>query len=67
MEEEQKKHSDIEFVYADAQNDSSTQKGDIENFVARGVDAIIFTLVDTVAATDIVNKVNEADIPLILR
>ncbi|WNS77797.1 sugar ABC transporter substrate-binding protein [Domibacillus sp. DTU_2020_1001157_1_SI_ALB_TIR_016] len=66
MEEEQKKHPDIEFVYADAQNDSSTQKGDIENFVARGVDAIIFTPVDTVAAMDIVNMVNEADIPLIV-
>lgn len=66
MKEEQKKHPDIEFVYADAQNDSSTQKGDIENFIARNVDAIIFTPVDTVAAMDIVNTVNDADIPLIV-
>jgi len=66
MKEEQKKHPDIEFVYADAQNDSSTQKGDIENFIARNVDAIIFTPVDTVAAMDIVNIVNDADIPLIV-
>lgn len=66
MKEEQKKHPDIEFVYADAQNDSSTQKGDIENFIARNVDAIIFTPVDTVAAMDIVDTVNDADIPLIV-
>lgn len=66
MKEEQKKHPDIEFVYADAQNDSSTQKGDIENFIARNVDAIIFTPVDTVAAMDIVNIVTDADIPLIV-
>lgn len=66
MEEEEKNHPDIEFVYADAQNDSSTQKGDIETFIARGVDAIIFTPVDTVAAVDIVDTVNEADIPLIV-
>lgn len=66
MEEEEKKHPDIEFVYADAQNDSSTQKGDIETFIGRGVDAIIFTPVDTVAAVDIVETVNAADIPLIV-
>lgn len=66
MEAEEKNYPDFEFVYNDAQNDSATQKSDIETFISRDVDAIIFTPVDTTAAVDIVDTVNAADIPLIV-
>lgn len=67
MKEEDKKHSnDFEFVYTDAQNDSAKQMNQIENFISRKVDAIIFNPVDTVAAVDIVARANEAGIPIIV-
>jgi inositol transport system substrate-binding protein len=58
MKEEQKKYPNVEFIYSDAQNDSSKQMNQIENFITQKVDAIIFTPVDTVAAVDILAKVN---------
>lgn len=66
MKEEGKNYSDFEFIYSDAQNDSAKQMNQIENFIAQKVDAIIFTPVDTVAAVDIVARVNEAKIPIIV-
>lgn len=66
MEAEEKKHPEYEFVYVDAQEDSSTQMSQIENFISQGVDSIIFTPVDTVAADQIVDTINEADIPSIV-
>jgi inositol transport system substrate-binding protein len=66
MKEEQKNHPDFEFIYSDAQNDSAKQMNQIENFIAQKVDAIIFTPVDTVAAVDIVARVNGAGIPVIV-
>ncbi|WP_332631346.1 sugar ABC transporter substrate-binding protein [Halalkalibacter flavus] len=66
MNEEAANHPDFEFVYSDAQEDSSRQMNQVENFISRGVDAIIFMPVDTVAAPDIVAKVNEAGIPIVV-
>jgi inositol transport system substrate-binding protein len=66
MKEEQKKYPDVEFIYSDAQNDSSKQMNQIENFITQKVDAIIFTPVDTVAAVDILAKVNASGIPIIV-
>ncbi|MFD2215495.1 sugar ABC transporter substrate-binding protein [Metabacillus endolithicus] len=66
MKKEQKNYPDIEFIYSDAQNDSAKQMNQIENFIAQKVDAIIFTPVDTVAAVDIVARVNDAGIPIIV-
>ncbi|MDT8859247.1 sugar ABC transporter substrate-binding protein [Alkalihalobacillus sp. MEB130] len=66
MNEEASNHPDFEFVFSDAQEDSSRQMNQVENFITRGVDAIIFMPVDTVAAPDIVSKVNEASIPIIV-
>lgn len=66
MEEEELNHPDFEFIYSDAQNESATQVDQIENFISRGVDAIIFTPVDTIAAVDILERVNEANIPVIV-
>jgi inositol transport system substrate-binding protein len=66
MKKEDKKHKDFEFIYTDAQNDSAKQMNQIENFISRKVDAIIFSPVDTVAAVDIVARANEAGIPIIV-
>jgi inositol transport system substrate-binding protein len=66
MKEEEKNHPDFEFMYSDAQNDSAKQMNQIENFITQGVDAIIFTPVDTVAAVDILARVNDAGIPIIV-
>ncbi|PLR87762.1 MULTISPECIES: sugar ABC transporter substrate-binding protein [Bacillus] len=66
MKEEEKNHPDFKFMYSDAQNDSAKQMNQIENFIAQKVDAIIFTPVDTVAAVDILARVNEAGIPIIV-
>jgi inositol transport system substrate-binding protein len=66
MNEEGKKHPDFEFIYSDAQNDSAKQMNQIENFITQQVDAIVFTPVDTVAAVDILARVNEAGIPIIV-
>ncbi|MDT8859256.1 sugar ABC transporter substrate-binding protein [Alkalihalobacillus sp. MEB130] len=66
MNEEAANHPDFEFVYSDAQEDSARQMNQVENFISRGVDAIIFMPVDTVAAPDIVAKVNEAGIPIVV-
>ncbi|RBW68551.1 sugar ABC transporter substrate-binding protein [Bacillus taeanensis] len=66
MEEEEKNHPEFEFLYADAQNDSAKQMNQVENFITQQVDAIIFTPVDTIAAVDILARVNEAGIPIIV-
>jgi inositol transport system substrate-binding protein len=66
MKEEAENHPDFEFIYTDAQNDSARQMDQIENFITRNVDAIVINPVDTTAAVDIINLVNNAGIPIIV-
>ena len=66
MKEEAANHSEFEFIYTDAQNESARQLNQIENFIAQGVDAVVFTPVDTVAAVDIIARVKDAGIPVIV-
>ncbi|GAE27980.1 inositol transport system sugar-binding protein [Halalkalibacter wakoensis JCM 9140] len=66
MKEEAENHPDFEFIYSDAQNDSARQMDQIENFITRNVDAIVINPVDTTAAVDIINLVNNAGIPIIV-
>ncbi|KHF40905.1 sugar ABC transporter substrate-binding protein [Halalkalibacter okhensis] len=66
MKEESENHPDFEFIYSDAQNDSARQMDQIENFITRQVDAIVINPVDTTAAVDIINMVNNAGIPIIV-
>ena len=49
----------------DAQNDSAKQLDQINNFIASGVDAIIVTLVDTVASQPLTDAATAAGIPLV--
>jgi inositol transport system substrate-binding protein len=66
MQEEAKKHPEFEFNFSDAQDDSTKQMSQIENFIAQGADAIILMPVDTTVAPDMVAKASEAGIPLIV-
>jgi inositol transport system substrate-binding protein len=66
MKEEAANHTEYEFVYTDAQNDSAKQMNQIENFIAQKVDAVVFTPVDTIAAVDIIARVKDAGIPVIV-
>jgi inositol transport system substrate-binding protein len=66
MQEEAGKYPEFEFNFSDAQEDSAKQMSQIENFISRGVDAIILMPVDTVLAPDIVTRAKDADIPLVV-
>jgi inositol transport system substrate-binding protein len=66
MKEEAANYPDFEFIFSDAQNDSTQQMAQVENFISRNVDAIIVNPVDTTSAVDIVNMVNDAGIPIII-
>lgn len=55
-----------EVTVVDGSNDQSTQSEQIDTFIAQGVDALIINPVMTSAASEIVAKVQEADIPTVL-
>lgn len=57
--------SDVEVVYVDSKGDTNKQLGQVENFIAQDVDAIVVNPVDTDATGPITKKAQEADIPLI--
>jgi len=44
-----KKHPDVELTIVDANNDTAKQVGQVENFLAQGVDAVVILPVDTAA------------------
>ncbi|BBU38142.1 sugar ABC transporter substrate-binding protein [Aeribacillus pallidus] len=66
MEEEAKKHPEFEFVYLNAENDSMKQLNQIQNLISQKVDGIILNAVDTTAAADLVSKIKEAGIPVVV-
>ncbi len=49
----------------DGANDQATQSGQIDNFIAEGVDVLIINPVNSSSASTITDKVVEADIPLV--
>ncbi|MDD2534742.1 MAG: sugar ABC transporter substrate-binding protein [Eubacteriales bacterium] len=55
----------VEFTMVDAKDDAATQLGQIENFVAQGVDAIVVVPVNTDATEAITKAAFDAKIPLI--
>ncbi|WP_199616185.1 sugar ABC transporter substrate-binding protein [Paenibacillus alkalitolerans] len=58
--------SDVQVNYVDAQNDASKQLSQIETFISQKVNAIVIVPVDTVSAVDIVDKANQANIPIVV-
>lgn len=55
-----------EVIYTDAMDDAAKQLSQVENFISQQVDAIFIIPVDTVSATIMLEKANDADIPIIV-
>jgi inositol transport system substrate-binding protein len=60
-----KAHPDVEFAIVDARNDSAKQTGQVENFLAQGMDAIIIQPVDTAATGPMTKTIVKAGKPLV--
>lgn len=61
-----KGHPELEFVYADAQQDNAKQVADVENFLRQQVDLLIISPNEAKPLTPIVKRAFEAGIPVIV-
>ena len=55
-----KSHPDVELTIVDANNDSAKQTGQVENFLAQGMDAVVILPVDTAATGPMTKAVVKA-------
>jgi inositol transport system substrate-binding protein len=60
-----KAHPDVEITIVDAANDSAKQTGQVENFLAQGMDAVVILPVDTAATGPMTKAVVKAKKPLV--
>jgi inositol transport system substrate-binding protein len=60
-----KTHPDVELTVVDAANDSAKQTGQIENFLAQGMDAVVILPVDTAATGPMTKSIVKAGKPLV--
>jgi inositol transport system substrate-binding protein len=60
-----KSHPDVELTIVDAANDTAKQTGQIENFLAQGMDAVVILPVDTAATGPMTKAVVKAGKPLV--
>lgn len=58
-------HKDIELTIVDAKNDTAKQVGQVENFLAQKMDAIVILPVDTAATGPMTKAVTAAKVPLV--
>src|ERR1700721_2038145 len=58
-------HPDVELTIVDAANDTAKQVGQVENFLAQGVDAVVILPVDTAATGPMTKAVIKAGKPLV--
>lgn len=65
MKRQAEQYPDYNFVFVDGKFDSATQMNQAENFISQGVDALIYIPGDAEASVNLVNKVVEANIPII--
>ncbi len=65
MKAQAEKYPNVEFVFVDGKFDSAVQMGQAENFIAEGVDALIYIPGDAEASKNLVDKVVAANIPII--
>jgi len=59
------KKGDIDLTIVDAKNDSAKQVGQVENFLAQKMDAIVILPVDTAATGPMTKAVTAAKVPLV--
>lgn len=60
------KYPQLKVVYKDAQNDSQTQRNQVEEFLTQKIDLLIVSPKETVPLTPPVQKVYEAKVPVIV-
>ena len=60
-----KEHPDVELTIVDANNDTNKQVGQVENFLAQGMDAIVILPVDTAATGPMTKSAVKAKKPLV--
>jgi inositol transport system substrate-binding protein len=60
-----KNHPDIELTIVDGNNDSAKQTGQVENFLAQGMNAVVILPVDTAATGPMTKAVVKAGKPLV--
>src|SRR6201995_5169592 len=58
-------HPDVELTIVDAANDTAKQVGQVENFLAQGMDAVVILPVDTAATGPMPKAVVKAGKPLV--
>jgi ribose transport system substrate-binding protein len=58
-------YPNMEIIVTDANNDSSKQVTDVEDLIAKGIDALIISPLTAEALTDVVEKAMEKGIPVI--
>jgi inositol transport system substrate-binding protein len=58
-------HKDVDLTIVDAKNDTAKQVGQVENFLAQKMDAIVILPVDTAATGPMTKAVTAAKIPLV--
>ncbi|TMB10079.1 MAG: substrate-binding domain-containing protein, partial [Deltaproteobacteria bacterium] len=58
-------HNDIDLTIVDAKNDTAKQVGQVENFLAQKMDAIVVLPVDTAATGPMTKEVTAAKVPLV--
>lgn len=66
MREYDESEPGFEGIYVDAMNDAAKQMNQVENFITQGVDAIAIIPVDTVSALTMVERANDAGIPMVV-
>lgn len=59
-------HPELEFVYADAQQDNARQVADVENFIRQKVSLLIISPNEATPLTPVVKRAFEAGIPVIV-
>jgi inositol transport system substrate-binding protein len=60
-----KSHPDVELTIVDGNNDSAKQTGQVENFLAQGMNAVVILPVDTAATGPMTKAVVKAGKPLV--
>ena len=58
-------HPDVELTIVDAANDTAKQVGQVENFLAQGMDAVVVLPVDTTATGPMTKTIVKAGKPLV--
>lgn len=66
MKQYEKSQENVEVIYVDAMNDANKQLSQVENFIQQKVDAIVLVPVDTTSAPNMVDKANQAKLPIVV-